>query len=892
MGAIFAAALPCQSVAVETVKLDNGLTVLLHRDARLPIVAIDLCYHVGAKDEPAGRSGFAHLFEHLMFMGTQRAPAGKFDAMLEAGGAENNAMTDEDRTHYFEHGPAAMLPTMLWLEADRLEDLGRAIDDEKLERQRDVVRNEIRETVENRPYGESDELVFQLMYPEGHPYHFGILGRHEDLEAATLRDVKSFFATFYVPSNLTLAIAGDFDVAAAKRLVTELFGTLPRGAEVPRRRAPDPALDGIVRRTTFDRVELPRVKMAWHSPAHYGNGDAELDLLGEVLSDGRSSRLYRRLVEHDHLAVDVAAYQDAFDLGGLFQLDVTAASGADLDALERAIDDELVKVRSGGVAEDELAPRRAAHELRQVAGLQSPAAIAAQLNAYQAAFGAADGFARDLDRYRAVTAEGVAAVARQVLVPEARMVLRVVPLAPDRQPSARDTSPPPPPDARFVPPAPTTFTLSNGIPVALWREPSLPLVTVQVQFADGDALAPPVLAGRSAMLAAMLREGAGERDGAAFASAMQRLGGTAWAGGGHEVATVGCAVLQRNLGAALDLLADQVQRPRFAADDWQRVRGLQLDALRADADDPDAIADRVGLRLLYGDTDPLAWPRGGTPATVEAMTLADVRALHARLFAPLNARLFVAGAVEVDALRAELEKRFAGWSTTPAPRPPGFGITPIAPERTALRVVCVDRPGAVQTVVRLFAPGPRFADPRRPMLQLLGTILGGTFDSRLNRLLREERGYCYGAGAAWTMTPATGRFAFWTSVRTDVTGAALNDLFAELARLRGPDGGDITAAEVDRARAAAATAVITAFSTQSALVGYAGELAHNGMTAAALATELAALPTITAAQLNALAPTAIPLERAVLVLVGDAAAIQVQLPAAGLPAAEVVDARM
>src|SRR5262245_8057779 len=291
----FAESASAQHPAYEKYRLDNGMTVILHVDHRLPIVTINTWYRVGSKDEPRGRSGFAHLFEHLMFMGTQRVPGNDFDVLMENGGGSNNASTSEDRTNYFSQGPASLLPTLLWLDADRLEDLGRTMTQEKLDRQRDIVRNEIRQNVENTPYGRAGELVFRIMFPVGHPYHEAVYGTHQDLEAATIADVKDFFATFYVANNATLVVAGDFDRAQIKPLIAQLFGTLPRGGEVTRRPVPDVGLDRVVRTTVLDRVQLPLVKLTWHSPVAYADGDAELHLLAAILSRGKTSRLYKRL---------------------------------------------------------------------------------------------------------------------------------------------------------------------------------------------------------------------------------------------------------------------------------------------------------------------------------------------------------------------------------------------------------------------------------------------------------------------------------------------------------------------------------------------------------------------------------------------------------------------
>src|SRR5882757_4122476 len=284
---------------VET-KLANGLVVILHEDHRLPNVVVDLTFHVGSKDEPPGRTGFAHLFEHLMFMGTKRAPSKAFDEWMEASGGSNNAWTSTDFTDYHETGPSTLLPLFLWLEADRLETLGREIDQPKLDLQRDVVRNERRQSIENVPYGKVELRLPELMFPESHPYHHPVIGSHADLEAASVGDVRQFFERHYIPSNASLVIVGDVQAAEAKDLATRFFGSLPKDPEPPREnRAPAPKLGKVIRETLEDRVELPKIVMAFHSPAHFDPGDADLDLLAAILSTGKASRLYQALV-YDH----------------------------------------------------------------------------------------------------------------------------------------------------------------------------------------------------------------------------------------------------------------------------------------------------------------------------------------------------------------------------------------------------------------------------------------------------------------------------------------------------------------------------------------------------------------------------------------------------------------
>src|SRR4051812_2839884 len=306
----------------ETFVLPNGLTVILHVDRGSPLVAVNLWYHVGSKDEEPGRTGFAHLFEHLMFMGSKNAPYPSFDTIMEAWGGHNNGTTSNDRTNYYEIGPTNLLETMLWLEADRLATLAEVITDEELERLRKVVQNERRQSYENRPYGQSELAIPDAMYPADHPYHWPTIGSHEDLEAAGLQDVRDFFTRFYLPSNASLVVAGDFDLPTGRALVEKYFGWIPK-RPAPARRTPPPATITENKDITLtDRVQLPRLRLCWHSPALFAAGDADLDLAAQVLGGGKSSRLYKTLVFEQRLAQDAFAYQSSQMLGSLFHVGV------------------------------------------------------------------------------------------------------------------------------------------------------------------------------------------------------------------------------------------------------------------------------------------------------------------------------------------------------------------------------------------------------------------------------------------------------------------------------------------------------------------------------------------------------------------------------------------
>jgi predicted Zn-dependent peptidase len=412
--------------------LPNGMVVILSEDHAVPQVAVNVSYGVGSRMEAAGRTGFAHLFEHLMFMGTRRAPTKAFDAWMEQAGGSNNAWTAEDRTDYFDIAPSTALPLLLWLEADRMRDLGPLIDKDKLDLQRDVVRNERRQSIENRPYGVEELELPKLLWPEGHPYHHPVIGSHEDLEAASVEDVKRFFATWYDPANASLVVAGDFDPAETTKAIDRWFGAIPSRGKPADPGAPGysdqkTTLTGVVRQTVSDNVELTKIILAWQSPKHFGPGDAELDLVASVLSSGKASRLYKALVYDQKIAQDVTAAQESRVLASDFVVEATVRPGVDPARVEKALFEELAKVRDREVGTEELERAKNQYEMEFVDRLQGVPARASLLNLYQAETGDPGFVQRDLDRYRHATAADLHKYAKAVLSPDAVVVLSIVP---------------------------------------------------------------------------------------------------------------------------------------------------------------------------------------------------------------------------------------------------------------------------------------------------------------------------------------------------------------------------------------------------------------------------------------------------------------------------------
>ena len=412
-----------------TFTLPNGLKVIVHEDHSVPIVTVNTWYHVGSGDERPGRTGFAHLFEHLMFMGSQHVPTGQFDQLLEAAGADNTGSTTEDRTNYFEDGPTNALPLMLYLDSDRMGFILPEITPEKVDLQRGVVQNERRQSYENQPYGLAEENILRRLYPQGHAYSWPVIGSMADLSAATIEDVRDFSRTYYTPSNATMVVAGDVNPAAVRRLMERYFGDVQRGPAVTRNQPPAVNLEADVYATLEDRVQLPRVYNAWHSVRAFSPDDAALNVLADVLASGKSSRLYRRMVYDMQIATQVTAYHDALRADGSFRVISTARPGHDLNELQRVIDEEVRRLAETGPSAREVERvlnQTEAQFLGRMERVGSFGGKADQLAFYDYFVGTPDYFEADLERYRRVTPADVQRVAREYLQRH-RVVLSVVP---------------------------------------------------------------------------------------------------------------------------------------------------------------------------------------------------------------------------------------------------------------------------------------------------------------------------------------------------------------------------------------------------------------------------------------------------------------------------------
>jgi zinc protease len=796
-------AAPVPRLDHSTFTLKNGLKVILSQDRRLPMVAVNLWYHVGPANEVPGRTGFAHLFEHMMFQGSKHVAADTHFKLLEAAGASDiNGTTDFDRTNYFETVPSNQLELALWIEADRMGYLLDVLDQKALANQRDVVRNERRQSVENQPYGIAEEALYQALYPKGHPYHGVVIGSHADLAAARLDDVQQFFQQYYTPNNASLAIVGDFDPAAARRLVERYFGGLRRGPAVPAIAAATPPIAAEKRLTVTDTVQLPRVYVAWLTPAIFKPGDAEADLAADILGGGKSSRLYKALVYDKQIAQAVQATQESLILGSKFTIEATARPGHTAEELEAAIDGELRRFVQEGPSAGELERARTTIETRIVTGLETLGGFggkADRLNSYEHYLGTPDYLRQDIQRYRDATVTAVKQFAGDYLQPASRVVLFAVPgektLAPEPaatpEPAAggaqsvnraepwRKEMPKAGPVKAAQFPTPDQFTLPNGLTVIVSERRELPVVSANLVFASGSGANPPGMPGLASFTAAMLDEGTKTRTALQIADQAAALGATLTTASTMDQSQIAVRSLAPKFAGALALLADVALNPTFPEDEVERQRASRLAALVAQKSSPTQTAARVMAAALYGPSHPYGYTELGTEASTRALSRDAMVDYWKQHLVPGNAALVVAGAISRKELEAMATKAFAGWTGKAAAR-----ASLPAPRGTAAKLVIVDIPGAAQTQLRVATIGLARSTPDFEAVEVVNTLLGGLFTSRINLNLREDKGYTYGAFSTFAFRREPGPFYVGAGVRTDATAPAVAEMFTEVRRMK------------------------------------------------------------------------------------------------------------
>jgi zinc protease len=879
---------------IKDYKLKNGLRVLLHEDKSTPIVSVGVWYHVGAKNEVPGRTGFAHLFEHMMFQGSKNYNGDYFIPLQEAG-ASINGTTNQDRTWYFQTVPSNFLELALFMEADRLGGLLEAMTQEKLDNQRDVVKNERRQRVDNQPYGTAFEKITQIMYPKGHPYNWTTIGSLEDLQAASMEDVKSFFRQYYVPNNAILVLSGDFDEAQARSMIEKHFGPIERGGDIKRPNNRMPKLEKEIRTTVEDAVPLERRYLVWHGVPAYAPDEPALDILRFILSSGRTSRLQSRLLYEKEMVSQVTAAKSSAEIGGTFQIVATARPNVKLDDIEKEIDAEVARIKADPPGAEEMARALNSIESETVFGLQTVLQKAGQMTTFAGYLGNPNWFQNDLDRYRSVTPADVTRVANKYLTPN-RLVLSYVPSkgeAPreDRE-ADRPTSnkseksdeaalkaqaaklPKPGPDPKLSLPPIEKTRLDNGLEVWMVQHKELPIVSANLVLKSGQANEPDDRTGVASMMARLLDDGTKTRSAVDIANQLQSIGAELNTGTSWDSTNVQLQTLTKNLDRALDIFADVVLNPAFPAKEIESLRARDLIGLRQRKSNPNMIANVVYNRVLYGDHP---YGRDTSESSIRAITRDDILAAYNAAFVPGNGVLIVVGDFDKAALKAKLSKAFEGWKARTVERRSLPAARPI--EKTA--IFMVDRPGAKQTVVSIGHVGVDRMSPDYFPLTVMNSVLGGAFVSRINLNLREDKGYTYGARSSFAFRRGAGPFSASGDVQTAVTKEAVAEFIKELEQIR--EGKPITQAELDYNKQSMIRRYPAAFETVGAISGQLANLFIYDLPDSYFNDYIARVNAVTVADVNRVARKYIDTGNMAIVVVGDRRVIESGLKELGYP---------
>ncbi|WP_306601181.1 pitrilysin family protein [Geothrix sp. 21YS21S-2] len=889
-GALVAQVPQLPRIPFETFTLANGLRVVVHEDHKAPIVAVNIWYHVGSKNEKPGKTGFAHLFEHLMFNGSENQNTDYFKVLEKLGATDMNGTTNSDRTNYFQNVPTSALDTVLWMESDRMGHLLGAIDKARLDEQRGVVQNEKRQG-ENQPYGKTYEALTKGTYPVGHPYSWTVIGSMDDLNAASLDDVKAWFQAYYGPNNAVLVLAGDIDLKTAKEKAELYFGSFKANPPIDRPKVWVPRMTGERRQVMQDRVPQAMLAMVWNTP-ELGNVEGEqLSLLTGVLGGGRTSRLYRRLVEKEQLATNVFAYANAQEISGQVSLRIIARPGADLGKIERIAKEELARLVAEGPAPDELARLRARQQSSYIQSLERIGGFGGKSDMLASGLALADDPElryKSATRMLGYTAADIQAAGRKWLG-DGVFILEVHPyVEPKAAAKDADRSKVPAPGA--VPalklPAFQRATLSNGLKVVLAERHEAPVVQLELMLEGGSAADAQLPSGPGTVSTtlAMLDEGTKTRTVKEIREQFELLGATYGAGAGTNQAFVFLGALKANLDASLAVWSDVVMNPVFPATTLERVKKERLAAIAQQKNSPEGLRSRLLGPVLYGSRHPYGSPSSGTEARVAALKQDDLKAYHQAWFKPGGATLLVGGDITMAELLPRLEKNLGVWPKGAAPKV----VVPPAPNPAATTLYLVHKPGAIQSAINLVATAAPRSEADEPAVGAMQAVLGGMFTSRVNMNLREDKHWTYGAFAGVMDTRTVRTFYAGASVQTDRTAESVAELEKEMKGILGAV--PVTEAELAMAKDNLTLSLPGQYETVRALVGGMQEIVAWNLKDDYFQSYVGRVNQLKAEDLMKAARKIIPAQGRTYIIVGDRTKVEQPLRDLKLGEVKVLDA--
>lgn len=879
----------------EEYTLDNGLKLIVHEDRKAPLVAVSIWYHVGSKDEPEGKTGFAHLFEHIMFNGSENFDDDWFGPLEEVGATGLNGTTWFDRTNYFQTVPTTALERVLWMESDRMGHLLGALTQEKLDEQRGVVQNEKRQG-DNQPYGRMEYATLAGLLPAGHPYSHSTIGSMEDLEAASLETAKQWFKDYYGAANAVLVLAGDIDGETGKALVEKYFGDIPAGPPVTQTKANAPKLDVNKREIMYDRVPQPRLDRNWVAPGRTTREAVLLDLAAQVLGGGKTSRLYKRLIDDLQIATSATANNQDQELLSFYSVTVDAKADADRAEVESEMEAVIADFLAKGPTSAELSRAKTSIKADVLRGLEQIGGFGGKATALaQGALYADDpGFIlKQLEWLEEATPKEVLAAAQDVMS-AGYYQLDVLPY-PEYSTTASTVD-----RSKGIPAVTTTpdlvfpdvqeTTLSNGVKLVLAERHTMPLVEIAVQFNAGyaaDSVAGGKL-GASSFAASMLDEGTSRRSASDIAEELEALGANLGSGANLDVNSVSLSALKDNLQPSLDILADIIRNPAFKQSEIDKLRGRWLAAIEQEKANPVQLALRLLPPQIYGDGHAYAVPLtgSGTVASINSLTRDDLVSFHQKWMRPDNATIFVVGDTTMDEIKPLLETAFNRWSAPTSPVPQKNVAKVERPAKG--KVILVDKPGSPQSLILAAHVAPPSNAPDAIAINAMNDIIGGQFSARVNMNLREDKGWAYGAYTFLQGAKGQRPYMVYAPVQTDKTKESLAELLKELKAYKTTK--PATAAELQRTVLNNVRSLPGSFETSGDVLGSLTASARYGRPWNYPATVKDKYEALSIRDITAAAAEVVHPESLVWVIVGDREQIEAGVASLNLGPIEVMSA--
>ena len=799
--------------------LDNGLRLLVHEDHKAPIAAFNIWYHVGSKNEKPGKTGFAHLFEHLMFNGSEHYNDDYFKVMDAIGATDLNGTTSNDRTNYFENFPVSALDKILWIESDRMGFLTGVIDSARLNEQRGVVQNEKRQG-ENQPYAIAEELTVKSTFPAAHPYSWSVIGSMADLDAASIPDVKEWFKTYYGPNNAVVVIAGDVNADSIFEKVKKYFGDIPATPPVSHQSAWVAKMTGTQEQVAQDRVPQARLQETWNVPGSGTKDVSYLDLAGKILAGGKTSRLYKILVYDKQLASSISYYTDTREIASQFNIISNARPGVSLDSIRAIVQQELQKFFAEGPTAEELERAKTAYFSGFIKGMERIGGFGGKSDI----LASNETFNGDGSHYKAVHAwirqarpETIRASAAAWLS-DGEYVLKIVPYGDYKTTASaldRKIQPPlgPAPAVKF--PEVKQFTLSNGLKVYLVRRTAVPVVNFSLVVNAGYSSDQFGVPGLASVAMKMLREGTANRTSQQISDQLEELGATLGTGSDLDNSTIYLNALSTQLDPSLDLLTDVLLHPVFPQKDFERLQKQQLLLIKQEQVQPVGMGLRILPKILYGSGHAYSnsFTGSGTEASISKLTRDELVKFHQTWMVPNNAFLIAVGDIDEATLKSALEKKWADWKPGKAPAK-NIGKVKLAASPS---IYIVDKPGALQSVIFAAELGQPGSDPDFKRIDIMNRILGGDFTSRINMNLREDKHWSYGSFSLNLTAKGQGIFTGYANVQTDKTKESMVELLKELKDVVGSR--PVTEAEFKKVQGSAVLEMPGSWETNAAVLG-------------------------------------------------------------------------